>query len=98
MTVYILFFIFHGIINGPRVCNKHLNKRTKIDIVFEQRCAKSIWSCLNGYNTIIQHYPQFSVVVLHLKITIDISVISITLALIFGCYHNMKLLNLYIYS
>ena len=26
MTVYILFFIFHVIIYGPRVCNKHLNK------------------------------------------------------------------------
>ena len=25
MTVYILFFIFHVIIYGPRVCNKHLN-------------------------------------------------------------------------
>ena len=27
MIVYILFFIFHVIIYGPRVCNKHLNKQ-----------------------------------------------------------------------
>ena len=38
------------------------------------------------------HYLLFPVVVLHLEITIDILVIGITLALIFGCYH-MKLLN-----
>ena len=30
MTVYILFFIFHVIIYGPRVCNKHLKKERKI--------------------------------------------------------------------
>ena len=33
MTVCILFFIFHGIIYGPRVCNKHLNKQTINDAV-----------------------------------------------------------------
>ena len=39
------------------------------------------------------HYPLFPVVVLHLQITIDISVIHLTLALIFGGYHWMTLLN-----
>ena len=27
MTINILFFIFHMIIHGPRVCNKHLNNK-----------------------------------------------------------------------
>ena len=32
MTVYILYYIFHVIIYGPRVCNKHLNN--EIIVVF----------------------------------------------------------------
>ena len=46
MTVYILFFIFHVIIYGPRVCNKHLN-----NVVYENSYR------LNSkpYNTVLMN-------------------------------------------
>ena len=51
----------------------HIIDCISIEFIFEQRCAKFIWSCLNSSNTIIKllQFLQFPVVTLHLKISIN---------------------------
>ena len=47
MTVYILFFVFHVIIYGPRVCNKHLNKQTNKHLLVEGKFINLIHTSLS---------------------------------------------------
>ena len=50
MTLYILFFTFHVIIYGPRVCNKHLNKINKsykkIKVKYYRLPNSTLMTCL----------------------------------------------------
>ena len=60
MTVYILFFIFHVIIYGPRVCNKHLNKQTiimQVTLIVTDFCFTKIQPLKQfPYNASVMYY------------------------------------------
>ena len=52
MTVYILLFIFHVIIYGSRVCNKHLIKQTNCVCL---GCGFSITNFFTQFNFVISN-------------------------------------------
>ena len=60
MTVYILFFIFHVIIYGPRVCNKHLN----ITISVKKKCdldlKRQMRKCYANANMLLRKFVKCS--------------------------------------
>ena len=59
MTIYILFFIFHVIIYGPRICNKHLNININIKsyvdklIIFECAGNLKMFTIVNTHKIVL---------------------------------------------